>query len=91
MRRGTSRSTRADLYDADLSSADLSYADLRGANLGDADLRGAYERPRDKKTSRLITNEELEQQSAYLNDATMPNGQEYEDWRKNREGDGENE
>jgi uncharacterized protein YjbI with pentapeptide repeats len=89
----------ANLSAANLRSANLSYADLRGANLGDADLyeadlenadlRGAFKYNKEG-TRQLITNEELELQSAYLNDATMPNGQKYEDWLKNK-GRGEDE
>jgi hypothetical protein len=33
----------------------------------------------------LITNEELEQQAASLEGATVPDGQKYEDWLKDRE------
>jgi uncharacterized protein YjbI with pentapeptide repeats len=60
---------------ADLSDADLSDADLSDAKFSDADLRGA----------RGVTNEELEQQAASLEGATMPNGQKYEEWLKDRE------
>jgi uncharacterized protein YjbI with pentapeptide repeats len=82
---------RADLSDADLSSArlmeaNLSYADLRNAflrspilsdaNLSYANLRGAEG----------ISNEELEQQDVNLEGATMPDGQKYEDWIKEKEG-----
>jgi uncharacterized protein YjbI with pentapeptide repeats len=68
---------------AKLSEADLSGADLAGAYLNNADLENASG----------ITAEELDQQSAELDGATMPNGQKYEDWLKDREGnqdDGEN-
>jgi uncharacterized protein YjbI with pentapeptide repeats len=68
-----------DLYSAflpldDLSDANLNNADLRDANLNNANLSGAEH----------ITNEELEQQAASLEGATMPNGQKYEDWLKGR-------
>ncbi len=55
----------------------MTHADLRGANLSEA---------------LGITNEELEQQAASLEGATMPNGQKYEDWLKSkgRGEDGEN-
>jgi hypothetical protein len=66
------------LSGADLSDAYLSSADLSGANLSRANLRGAG----------VITNEELEQQAASLKGATMPNGQKYEDWIKDKEGRG---
>jgi uncharacterized protein YjbI with pentapeptide repeats len=79
--------TSADLTDADLSNADLHYADLSpdrhrnfpGAFLTDADLSNAY-----LVNARGITNEELEQQTSQLEGATMPNGQKYEDWLKDR-------
>jgi uncharacterized protein YjbI with pentapeptide repeats len=74
----------ANLFNADLSLADLSRAYLRGANLREADLAEAEG----------ITNEELEQQAETLDRATMPNGQKYEDWLKDKEArkeDGENE
>jgi uncharacterized protein YjbI with pentapeptide repeats len=90
----------ANLRAANLRYAELPFADLRGANLGDADLyeadlenadlRGTF-KYNNEGTRQLITNEELEQQSAYLNDATMPNGQKYEDWLKDKEGPGEDE
>ena len=35
-----------------------------------------------------VTNEELEYQTATIEDATMPNGQKYEDWLKSCEGEG---
>jgi hypothetical protein len=55
---------------------------LSHATLSDADLSSAEG----------ITNEELEQQSASLKGATMPNGLKYEDWLKSRSrgADGEN-
>jgi uncharacterized protein YjbI with pentapeptide repeats len=65
----------ADLSGANLSDADLGIADLSGADLSDADLSNAHE----------ITNEELDQQADSLKGATMPNGQKYEDWLKDRE------
>ncbi len=61
----------------------LMETDLSGANLSGANLSGAVG----------ITKEKLEQQAKSLKGATMPNGQEYEDWLKSkgREEDGENE
>ena len=35
-----------------------------------------------------VTNEELEYQTATIEDATMPNAQKYEDWHKSCEGEG---
>jgi len=65
----------ADLHRADLREADLREADLRNASLGDAKLGDA----------RGVTNEELDQQAETLEGATMPNGQKYEVWLKDRE------
>jgi uncharacterized protein YjbI with pentapeptide repeats len=64
-----------DLVYADLAYSDLIYAYLRYADLSDADL----------SDTEGITNEELQQQAASLEGATMPNGQKYEDWLKDRE------
>ncbi len=72
--RGTDLS-EAELFRAGLSGADLSEADLSGTDLSEADLREA----------RGITNDELDQQARSLRGATMPNGQKYEEWRKDRE------
>jgi uncharacterized protein YjbI with pentapeptide repeats len=63
------------LNGANLSGADLSGADLGGAYLTDANLSDA----------KGVTNEELEQQALSLVDATMPNGQKYEDWLESEE------
>jgi hypothetical protein len=64
----------ATLWGADLSGANLSGADLQGAGLEGADLSNASG----------ITNEDLKRQTFRLTGATMPNGQKYEDWRKDR-------
>ena len=69
---------RADLRGANLSDANLSDANLSGANLYEADLTGAdltgaygaYD---------VISIQVLEEQAAFLEGATMPNGQKYED------------
>jgi uncharacterized protein YjbI with pentapeptide repeats len=66
---------RTNLSGADLSDTKLGQAYLRDANLRKADLSGAEH----------ITNEELEQQAKSLKGTTMPNGQKYEDWLKDRE------
>jgi uncharacterized protein YjbI with pentapeptide repeats len=83
----------ADLRDADLGmseetkkAANLRGADLTRANLTDADLSGA-----DLSGATAITNEELEQQAASLKGATMPNGQKYEDWLKDKKAQGKDE
>ena len=62
----------ANLRGADLRGSRLVGVRLHGANLSGADLRGAS-----------ITEEQLEQPRT-LEGATMPNGQKYEDWRKDR-------
>ncbi len=63
------------LSDITLSHATLSDAFLPNADLSYANLDGATGN----------TNEELDQQAAFLEGATMPNGQKYEDWLKDRE------
>ena len=92
----------ADLSGALLSGALLSWANLRWANLRWADLSGARLMRTDLYWADLsgallsgtgVTDEQLEQAKS-LEGATMPNGQKYEDWLKDREGrkeDAENE
>jgi Pentapeptide repeats (8 copies) len=75
----------ATLIEANLSRAELSRAELREANLlwaslGRANLSGA-----NLVGITGISDEKLEQQAASLEDATMPNGQKYEDWLNDRE------
>ena len=70
---------RAHLHGAFLSGADLSQTDFSNADLRGAELTGCMG----------ITNEELEKQTSSLKGATMPNGQKYEDWLKDKEGGGE--
>jgi uncharacterized protein YjbI with pentapeptide repeats len=69
-----------DLRRADLSEVDLSIAILINANLRDAFLENAK-----LGDAFGITNEELVQQAASLEGATMPNGQKYEDWLKSKD------
>jgi cell division protein FtsB len=59
----------------------LSGADLRGADLSDA-----YVYQTDLSEAEGISNEKLEQQAGFLGGTTMPNGQKYEDWLKDKEG-----
>jgi uncharacterized protein YjbI with pentapeptide repeats len=92
----------ADLANADLASADLTGAYLKDADLSGADLTGATLTSANLTNAVLInavltnavgvTSEELVQQAYSLRSATMPNGQKYEDWLKNkgRGEDGEN-
>jgi uncharacterized protein YjbI with pentapeptide repeats len=63
---------RADLGSADLSGAELRAAKLRGTNLMIANLSAAS-----------VTWEQLEEAKS-LERATMPNGQEYEEWLKSK-------
>jgi hypothetical protein len=77
----------ADIKGADLSEADLSEADLRGSMLGGADLREADLSGANLCEAKEWTEDQLT--AAHLEGATMPNGQKYEDWIKDREGRGE--
>jgi hypothetical protein len=83
---------RANLSDADLRDIKLSGADLSGVNLSSADLTGAN--LIDTKLSSadlrraIVTQEQLDATHS-LEGATMPNGQKYEQWLKNKEGRGE--
>ena len=70
---GAGNLEHAKLDYANLSQANLEDANLSGANLQDANLSGAI-----LNGISGITNEELEQEAAYLEGATMPNGQKYE-------------
>ena len=63
-----------DFGGADLWKANLSGADLSGANLSYAHLRDAHG----------ISEEQLDEQCKLLVGATMPNGQTYEEWLKDR-------
>jgi uncharacterized protein YjbI with pentapeptide repeats len=80
----------ANLFWANLSGPNLYEADLRGANLAaganwkdadltGADLTGAY------GAYDVISIQVLEEQAAFLEGATMPNGQKYEDWLKSKD------
>jgi uncharacterized protein YjbI with pentapeptide repeats len=73
-----------DLSGANLSGANLSRADLHGANLQRANLQRANLTLANFQEAAGITNEELEQQARFLEGATMPDGQKYEDWLKSR-------
>jgi hypothetical protein len=68
-----------DLRHANLTNAYLSEAYLNGSNLSGANLSGA-----NLSGAKGIMNEDLEQQAESLEGATMPNGQKYEDWIKDR-------
>jgi uncharacterized protein YjbI with pentapeptide repeats len=94
-----------DLSGADLSGADLRVANLRGATLRGADLSGADLSEANLSEAGLIkadlseaklvdaqgwTDEQLEL-AASLEGATMPNGQKYEDWLKDKKAQGKDE
>ena len=70
------RLRQADLLGANLPGADLREAVLQGANLQEAYLQGAN-----------VTDEQLAGAQS-LQGATMPDGQKYEDWLKDKEGSG---
>ena len=79
--------SRAYLRKANLRAANLREANLGVANLGVANLSGA-----DLSGAKGITNEELvDQQAASLEGATMPNGQKYEEWLKDKKAQGKDE
>jgi uncharacterized protein YjbI with pentapeptide repeats len=67
------------LSEADLSGADLSNTNLDATVLYKADLSGADLYKANLNNAQGITNEELEQQAASLEGATMPDGQKYEE------------
>jgi len=76
---------RAELIDAKLDNAilintQLTRADLRGAHLSGADLSGANLARAEGVRCQQTRGAES------LDGATMPNGQKYEDWLKDRQG-----
>jgi uncharacterized protein YjbI with pentapeptide repeats len=78
--------SRAKLNIADLGKANLRKADLRNADLGEADLVEADLSYANLDGAIGITNEDLQQRAQSLEGATMPNGQKYEKWLKDKEG-----
>jgi uncharacterized protein YjbI with pentapeptide repeats len=78
---------KADLIRAYLSEANLSGADLSGANLSGASMSSPF--VSNVREVREVNTERLEQQAKSLEGATMPDGQKYEDWLKDKEGRGE--
>ena len=78
----------AHLTDADLRRARLNDANLVGARLNDANLVGADLTDADLNGTEGWTDDQLAQAKS-LKGATMPNGQKYEDWLKDRESGGE--
>jgi uncharacterized protein YjbI with pentapeptide repeats len=84
---------RADLRATNLSGANLSGTDLKYANLGLANLSGADLRDADLRATNLSLSNlsRVDLSGADLRDAdltvaTMPNGQNYEDWLETIEG-----
>jgi hypothetical protein len=67
----------AKMFEPNLRSADLSHADLENAKLRRANLKYANLNKAD-----WLSNKAIERQVFCLKDATMTNGQTYEDWRK---------
>jgi len=88
---------KADLRKADLRKADLRKADLRMANLREAYLVGADlieaklegANLEGANLQRAKCTEEQIKEAWSLEGATMPNGQKYEEWLKDKEGRGE--
>jgi uncharacterized protein YjbI with pentapeptide repeats len=68
----------ANLREADVSEATLRATDLTAANLSNANLRGA-----DLNGAEGVTDDQLSETTS-LEGATMPNGQKYEDWLKDK-------
>jgi hypothetical protein len=73
----------ANLSGADLKRANLSGADLKRAKLGGADLSNADLSDANLSGAESVTEERLERAQS-LKNATMPNGQKYEDWLKDK-------
>jgi hypothetical protein len=80
--------TRLDLSEAYLLGGRLSGTNLQEAYLGATNLQYADLQGADLQGAKRITNEELEQQAWSLKGATMPNGQTYGEWLKDKEGSG---
>jgi hypothetical protein len=80
--------TKAKLSNAKLINTKLPQADLSGAHLSRADLSGADLSGADLSNAKGVSCQQTEQAES-LEDATMPDGQKYEDWLKDKEGCGE--
>jgi hypothetical protein len=87
----------ANLEGVNLDFATLDYATLEDANLQDANFGRHYQadfaqanlKGANLEGAEGVTNEVLEQEAASLEGATMPKGQQYEEWLKAEEGRGE--
>ena len=58
---------------------------------GETDLSGADRHYADLNGAAVFDDEDLEQQAKSLEGATMPNGQEYENWLKDKKAQGKDE
>jgi uncharacterized protein YjbI with pentapeptide repeats len=88
------------MREANLQGASLDGAKLKAVNLEDAMLQGASLDDANLKSANLkgailqngatadTNNELLNQRGAHLQGATMPSGQTYEDWLKDRDDGG---
>jgi len=85
---GSADLSGADLRGADLSKAILSRARLGTARLAGADLTGADLSYADLSQATGVFEDQLVAVK-YLEGATMPDGQKFEDWLKDKEGRGE--
>jgi hypothetical protein len=74
--------TSLDLREANLQGANLERANLQGAELQGANLQGADLQGADLQGAN-VTDEQLAE-PLYLQGATMPDGQKYEDWLKDK-------
>jgi uncharacterized protein YjbI with pentapeptide repeats len=74
-----------------LSEANLRKSFLPGADLMEADLSGADRHYADLNGAAVFDDEDLEQQAKSLEGATMPNGQKYENWLKDKKAQGKDE
>ena len=82
---------RTNLHRGYMSGVNLNGADLRGAYLGRTNLNGAYLPGADLSDAKGVTNDQLHKTTRSLERATMPSGQKYEDWLKDKEGTGDDE
>ena len=73
-----------DFSEAELREVGLNGVDVWDPNLRYADLHGPNFRKANLSNTKGVTNEQLEQLARFLEGATMPNGQKYEDWLKDR-------
>ena len=81
--QGGSSFARAHLEEANLQEANLQGNNLQGAHLQDTNLTNADLSRADLSEATGWTAEQLDQAKS-LRGATMPNGQKYEDWLKDR-------